>query len=189
MPSTAKQAKETTYKSVQSHPFTRIHSRPTRNDFNILTEEASMLACKVEDINYPWSKNATGEYSLLADIIGGAEYDHLIDISTYAEPTEPAAYDTTITNATATHKRKQKEEEWERTLTSWYIRKGFLKGVVENMQEALDEQYYAQLKHRLTKYRNTSPQNILDHLNNRWCPLDVMAKKEIHDEYYAKWEE
>ena len=95
----------------------------------------------------------------------------------------------TITNATATLERKQKDKEWERTLTSWYIHKGFLKGVVENTQEALDEQYYAQLKHRLTKYRHTKPQNILDYLNDRWCPLDVMVKKQIRDAYYAKWEE
>ena len=119
MPSTAKQAEATAYESAQSHPFTRIHGRPTRNDFDTLKEEASMLECEVEDINYPWSKSATGEYGLLADIIGGAEYDHLTGISTYAEPVKPAAYDTTINNATATHERKQKEEEWERTLTSW----------------------------------------------------------------------
>ena len=87
----------------------------------------------------------------------------------------------TITNATATHKLKQKEEEWERTLTPWYIRKGFLKGVVENMRDALDEQYYAQLKHRLTKYRNIKPQQILDHLNDLFFPLDVMAKKQIRN--------
>ena len=166
MLSTAKQAKVTAYKSVRSHPFTRIHGRPTRSNFNTLKEEASMLACEVEDINYPWSKSASGKYGLLADIIGGAEYDHLTGISTYAKPIEPAAYNATINSATATHKRKQKEEEWERTLTSWYVRKGFLKGVVENMRDALDEQYYAQLKHRLTKYRNIKPQKILDHLND-----------------------
>ena len=93
MPSTAKQAKATAYESIQSHPFTSIHGRPTRNDFNTLKEEVSMLACEVEDIIYPWSKSATGEYGLLADIIGGAEYDHLTGISTYTEPPEPAAYD------------------------------------------------------------------------------------------------
>ena len=57
------------------------------------------------------------------------------------------------------------------------------------MRDALDEQYYAQLKHRLTKYRNIKSQRILDHLNNRWCPLDVMAKKQICDAYYPKWDE
>ena len=83
---------------------------------------------------------------------------------------------------------KQKEEEWERTLTSWYIQKGFLKGVVENTRDALDEQYYKQLKHQLTKYRNVKLQEILKHLNDRWCPLDVMARKQIQDTYYVKWD-
>ena len=167
MPSTAKQAEVTAYKGVQSHPFTRLQGQPTRSNFDTLKEEASMLACEVEETNYPWSKSAAGKYGLLADIIGGAEYDHLTGISTYAKPIEPAAYNATINNATATHKRKQKEEEWERTLTSWYVCKGFLKGVVENMRDALDEQDYAQLKHWLTKYRNIKPQKIPDHLNNQ----------------------
>ena len=82
MPSTAKQAKATAYENVRTHPFTRIHVRPTRKDYDTLKEEASMLACKVEDTNYPWSKNATGEYSLLADIIGNNRYKSLTAIDT-----------------------------------------------------------------------------------------------------------
>ena len=64
MPSTAKQAKATAYENVRTHPFTRIHGWPTRRDFHTLKEEASMLACEVEDINYPWSKSATGKYEI-----------------------------------------------------------------------------------------------------------------------------
>jgi hypothetical protein len=70
---------------------------------------------------------------------------------------------------------------------SWFIRKGFLRGVIDNLRDALDEQYYAQLKHRLTAYRNISPFQILEHLNDRWCPLDVQAKKELRKDYYTKW--
>ena len=54
----------------------------------------------------------TDEYGLLADIIGEEEYHHLTGIDTYQVPTEPAAYNASINNATATHTRKQKEEEW-----------------------------------------------------------------------------
>jgi hypothetical protein len=57
------------------------------------------------------------------------------------------------------------EEEWEEKRESWYIQKGFLHGVVMNMQEALDKQYYSQLKHINTAYRNTTAIQILDHLN------------------------
>jgi hypothetical protein len=147
MPSTAKQAKTTAFESVRATPFTRVHGRPTRRNYDILKEEACVLASKVKDITYPWSKNATNNYGLLANILGIDEYDDLTNIATYAIPHKPASYDPNITNATLTHTWKRMEEEWELVRTSWYIRKGFLKGVVDNLWDALDEQYYSQLRH------------------------------------------
>jgi hypothetical protein len=188
MPFTEKQAETTAGEAVRATPFTRVHGRPTRKDYELLKEEASALASEVEDITYSWSKNATNNFGLLADIIGTDEYDELTSISTYVIPTEPASYEPTITNATLTHERKRKEEEWELGRTSWYIRKGFLKGIVDNLRDALDEQYYSQLRHRLTAYRNITPYQILEHLNNRWCPLDVQAKKALKKAYYTAWD-
>ena len=188
MPSTAKQAETTAYENVRSNPLTRVHGRPTRSDYEILKSEASALASEVEDITYSWSKNATDNYGLLGDIIGADEYDELTSIDSYVIPNEPASYDPTITNATLTHERKRKEEEWDLVRTSWFIRKGFLRGIVDNLRDALDEQYYAQLKHRLTAYRNVTPFQIMEHLNDRWCPLDVKAKKALKDAYYTKWD-
>ena len=57
------------------------------------------------------------------------------------------------------------EEEWEEKHESWIIRKGFLRRVTMNMRNALDEQYYLQLKHINTAYRNTTPIHILEHLD------------------------
>jgi hypothetical protein len=38
-------------------------------------------------------------------------------------------------------------------------------------------------------YRNhITPHQILEHLNDRWCPLDVQAKKVLKKEYYTKWD-
>jgi hypothetical protein len=50
MPSSAKQAKTTAFNGVHATPFTRVHGRPTRKDYEILKEDASALASKVEDI-------------------------------------------------------------------------------------------------------------------------------------------
>jgi hypothetical protein len=44
------------------------------------------------------------------------------------------------------------------------------------------------LKHWLTAYQNVTPFQILEHLNNHWCPLDVKAKKALKDAYYTKWD-
>ena len=73
MPSTAKQAETTAYENVRSNPFTRVHGRPTRSDYEILKSEASALASEVDDITYSWSKNATDNYGLLGDILGADE--------------------------------------------------------------------------------------------------------------------
>ncbi len=182
----AKQAETTAYKNVRSNLFTGVHGRPTRSDYKTLKSEAGMLASKVKDITYAWSKNNTDNYGLLGDILGEDKYNKLTGIGTYTIPTEPVSYDPTITNATFTQERKQKEEEWELVRTSWFIRKGFLQGIIDNLCNALDEQYYSQLRNRLTAYRNVTPFQILEHLNNCWCPLDVRAKKALKDTYYTK---
>ncbi len=146
MPSTAKQAKTTAFGSVRATPFTRVHGRPTQRDY-VLKEEACAPASKVEDITYAWSNNATDNYGLLTDILCVDKYNNLTNIATYAISHEAASYDPNITDATPTHTRKQMEEEWDLVCTSWFIQKGFLHGVVDNLQDALDEQYYSQLHH------------------------------------------
>ena len=93
-----------------------------------------------------------------------------------------------ITVATPTHTRKRLEEEWERIHTCWYIWKGFLKGVTANFHNALNEQFYAQLRNRHSAYRNITAFQILKHLNTIWCPLDAQAKKKLKDAYFANWD-
>ena len=122
------------------------------------------------------------------DIIGVDNYDKLTGTDTYVAPTEPALYNPTITNATLTHERKRMEEEWELIRTSWFIRKGFLKGIVDNLHDTLNKQYYSQLKHGLIIYHNITPFQILEHLNDRWCPLNIQAKKKLRKAYYSKWD-
>ncbi len=97
-----------------------MHRRPTRSNYEILKPEAGTLASKVEDITYASSKNNTDNYGLLGNILGEDKYDELTGIGTYTIPTEPVSYDPTITNATFTHERKRKEEEWELVRTSWF---------------------------------------------------------------------
>ena len=72
MPSSSAKAVETTsYDGVRATPFTRIHGRPTRQDYELLKKEASDLASKVENITFTCSRDtATGEeYGLLAEIM------------------------------------------------------------------------------------------------------------------------
>jgi hypothetical protein len=80
------------------------------------------------------------------------------------------------------------EQEWEHTHKTWAIRKGFLRGVAANFRDALDKSWYSQLKSVHTASCNTTPIQILEHLNSQWCPLDVHAKKNLCIAYYAEWD-
>jgi hypothetical protein len=188
MPSTAKQAETTAYEAVQVTPITRVHGRPMQNNYKTLKSNTSALASEVEDITYVWSKSVTDNCGLLGNILCVDKYYKLTGISTYAIPEEPALYNLSINNATPTHKCKYNEEDWDLIRTAWFIRKGFLCGIVDNLRDALDKQYYSQLKHYLTAYRNVTPFQTLEHLNNCWCPLNVKAKKALQDVYSTKWD-
>jgi hypothetical protein len=163
--SSATQAETTTFNEVCTTPFTRVHGRPTRKDYTILKEDASTLASKIEDITYTWTKDAMTNYSLLLDILGFNNYYELTSIDTYAVPNKPVFYNPTITNATPTYKCKHKEEEWDLVHTAWFICKGFLKGIVDNLRNPLNKQYYY-LKHCFMAYCNITPLQIVKHLNN-----------------------
>jgi hypothetical protein len=191
MPSTVRAAETTAFENVRAVPFTRIHGRPTWSNYKILKHKAATLASKVDDITYAWSCDAvTGdEYGLFAKILGLNKYDHQTGIDTYVEEAKPDTYDLAITVATPTHTQKCLEEEWERTQTCYYIWKGFLKGVTVNMRDALDKQFYLQLKHCHLAYHNITPFQLLELLNTIWCFLNVQSKKKLKDAYcFAKWD-
>jgi hypothetical protein len=166
----------------------RVHRRPTRKVYEIPKEKASALVSKVEDITYTWTKDATTNYGPLTDILGFNNYYKVTSIDTYVVPNKPVSYDPTIITVTLTHERKHKEEEWDLVHTARLIHKGFLKGVINNLRDALNKQYYCQLKHCLTAYCNITPFQILEHLNNCWCPLNIQANKELCKAYYSKWD-
>ncbi len=52
MPSTIKTLEQTTYDTVRSSSFIKIHCRPTQNDYKNLKKEASDLASELDDITY-----------------------------------------------------------------------------------------------------------------------------------------
>ncbi len=173
---------------VRSTSFTKVHGRPTRSNYKNLKKEAFDLASKLDDITYDWSRSPTGkDYGLLAKIIGKDEYQHLTGL-TWVQETKPALYDPNINDTTATHTRKQMEQEWDRMRETWAIGKGFLQDVAANFRDAFDKNWYSQLKSVHTAYRNTNPIQILDHLNTQWCPLDVHTKKNLKQAHYAEWD-
>ncbi len=188
MPLSIKELKNTTYELVQATLFTKIHGRLSKKNYENLKKVALDLACELDNITYNWSQSVTGkEYGLQTKIIGEDKYNHLTNL-TWVLETEPGNYNPAITDATVTHSQKHMEQEWQRTRKTWATRKGFLHGVAANMRNALDKNWYSQLKHIHTAYRNMTPIQLLEHLNSWWCPIDIHAKKKLKQDYYRKWD-
>jgi hypothetical protein len=128
---------KTTYDTVRFSAFSKIHGPPTQSDYKNLKKEASDLASKLDDITYDWLQSPTGEeYGLLAKIIGEDKYQHLTNL-TWIQKVDSPTYDPAIDDTTATHTRKQMEQEWECTRKTWAIQKGFLQGVAANFHDNL----------------------------------------------------
>ena len=82
MPSNTKSIEAEAFEAVRATPFTKLHGRPSRNDYETLKKEASDLASELEDITYEWTRSPTGEeYGLLAEIIGEDKYQHLTNLT------------------------------------------------------------------------------------------------------------
>jgi hypothetical protein len=80
------------------------------------------------------------------------------------------------------------EQEYKCTPKTWAIRKGFIQGVAANFHDALEENWYSQLNIVHTADSNTTPIQILDHLNSQWCLLDIYVKKNLRMAHYTDWE-
>ena len=85
------------YEDVRAEPYTRIHGRPSWSDKERLIKESKVHALR-NKVSYDWS----GQYGLLAEIIGAARY--AIEnplLPGYVAPVQPANSPTLAGNATA----------------------------------------------------------------------------------------
>jgi hypothetical protein len=57
--STAKLAESASYDAALATPFTQIHRRPTRHDYETLKKEAADLASEVDNLTFAWSRDPT----------------------------------------------------------------------------------------------------------------------------------
>ena len=65
------QTRRTEYDRIREKPFTRIHGKPSRTDYDLLVEETKKTAVTVQ---IPAYDSWADKYRLLAEVIGPTEY-------------------------------------------------------------------------------------------------------------------
>ena len=128
-----------------------------------------------------------GDYGLLGEIMEADEYTDLTDL-TYAEIEEPASYDPDITDDMDDHTRREREAEWKEVVEAWHTRKGALRGICDNIRDALDPKYYIALKKPIIGYKRTTAKDYFIHLDSKWCKLDTKVIKKMKENYFRGWQ-
>ena len=62
-----------------------------------------------------------------------------------------------------------------------------MRGMAENLWDAMEEQNYSQLEHSIVSYKNVTTLQILDHLDTEWVPMNTKERKKIKADYYKAW--
>lgn len=179
---TAKQTEQSAYEQVRLNPFTKIHGRPSRLDRNTLREE---LCAAASEVDMPYEES--GDFGLLGEVMEADEYTTITAL-TYYPLEKPSAYDEDITEEMDHHERKQLEAEHNERLEAWHTRKGALRGLTENIRDALDEKFYIALKRQVIAYKTVTVRDYIQHLDVKWCKLDTRVIKNMKDHYYRGWE-
>ena len=189
MKPTNKAIEQAAYDVIRTHTITRLNHKPTRVDLINMKEEIETTLVNI-DISETYGDATVDDegnnYGCLAGIYTVDEYLQHTTCD-WAELTEPDYYDPNITDAMARHVRKRMEEVHDQKIVDYWTWKGTMKGLAENIRDAIEEKYYIALKHPKTKYNTVLPLEILEHVQDNFAPMDTRSKKTMRAQYYQPW--
>ena len=171
---------KSTYEAIVAQRFTPIQDPCTWSDKEQLLQEMCDLAVTY-DLHYEWA----GEYGALAMVANPARYTADTGL-VFVEPEKPPSSHPDAATATAAQAKVFNSlNDQERR--SFAIVTGFRRGSSENIQLALPESHYEQLKEDLYAYKRVRPRDYIEHLENDWCPLDEQVVEELKENWRRPW--
>ena len=171
----------TTYEKVRNKKISRIHGKPTWSSKEELLREAEEVALEC-DVHYPWA----GEFGLLATVIGQARYLAEAGLN-YVTPVQPVDMPPpAVAGGTAAVIRA-----WESTndldRRNFAIFKGFKTAICENIRDALDLQYYEQIREVTFGFKRRTFRSYIEHLEAHWCILDCKTIESLKQNWKRDW--
>lgn len=178
----------TAYEAMRTKPLTRIVGRPNIRDRNNLYEELCESASAV-DLSFKWSIGDDGtNYGALAEVMETAAYTALSG-KTWTNETLPAPFDAGITAATTAYNASKRSAEHEDRRYAFATLVGIRKGCTENIRDAMDAQYYQQLKKKTIGYKKVTIKEYIAHLDDQWCKLDTVTMVEMKNGFFKTWDQ
>ena len=170
------------YEQVRASPFTVINGEPSWRDAKILVQEAREAAMGVS-VSYDWA----GNYGLLAEIEGAAQYLTTSGGEIYVPQVKPMYADARLVGTqTAADVRTWTSENDEKK-RNWAASEGFRKAFGENWRDCLPPRYWEQLEEAVFVWKNISPRQYVEHLQDVWITLDEPTIEKERDNYKRGW--
>ena len=144
--------RQTTYDSIIKKIFTRIDRRPTRRMKDNLLTEVKKVCVGVCVSGFDWASR----YGLIAEIIGGAEYEVLTGLA-YTEPPKEDPRENCFAKGSD-------RREYVNFMTACFTRFGACEAICDNIREALPEQCYEQLEDKLCGVQRGNNHGLLQSL-------------------------
>jgi hypothetical protein len=171
-----------TYEKVRNKKFSRIHGKPTWSNKEALLREAEEVALDC-DVHYGWA----GEFGMLATILGPVRYLAETHMN-YVVPIRPAdAPPANVAGGTAAVIRT-----WESTndleRQNYATFNQFKSAICENIRDALDLQYYEQIKEVTFGFKRRTFRSYIEHLEAHWCILNYKIVKSLKQNWKRDWE-
>jgi hypothetical protein len=168
---------------MREKPLPRIRGRPTMKDRFNLYEATCKAATQVPTLE---SFPEMGEFGILAMCMSAADFLTKTQLN-FVEPQKPDLVDATINNATTDYQKEKKAAINDQKILDWNTLQGAVDGLTENIRDALDKMYYAQLEDKVLGYKKVKITAYFDHLDKVWCKMDTSAKNEMRLKYFEPW--
>ena len=183
MPKSFHDLQQATHDDVVKHRLTRVHGVPVWSDMIKISKEVSKIACKYK-VSHDWS----GNYGLLALVIGAAKYAaRYPNLPAYVQPTQPPA-GPTIQNGSSAVQQRNLIDAHELLTRDWAVVCGFVSGIGEIIRAAFDEDIFDTLNHVVTGFIDVWPRQYFELLEREYCPLDEAAYDAVKGDYERGWD-
>ena len=164
---------------ILQHALTKIHGRPTLADVDGLFEEVCQLLTDVDS-----TYDHAGKFGCLFLALDDEKYCHVTgnDKEAINEPDSTPTYPARASQSEIQDIKDKHNVE----VQAWATQQAVEEAVVELLKNALDEQYYKQLKKKLIGYKRVTILEFFDHLG-KWTTVTNQVKRTLRNDYYSGW--
>jgi hypothetical protein len=166
---------------LKKETVTKIHGQPTSHDLTILEKQIIAILA-----NIPMALGG-GNHGHAGIIMEPAIYSLMTSRTAFVIPVNQGIYPTRLTANALPGTRARAEAEHKEFINQFEVYQGVKQVTKDIILQAVDNEYLAEIKHKILGYLNQTPRQMLNHLLNQGGMLDFADMKELLADRDGEW--